>query len=69
MFKYFYFRAGYIDLKLALEFTSYLNKEKDYIPWSSALKNLGYIGSMFSMKPAYSDYEVRINDNYSTADN
>lgn len=45
-------------MKTALEFTSYMDKEKDYVPWASGLRNLGYIGSMFSMKPVYSDYEV-----------
>uniref|UniRef100_A0A3P9I692 Aminopeptidase n=1 Tax=Oryzias latipes TaxID=8090 RepID=A0A3P9I692_ORYLA len=40
-------RAEIISTKLALRTTKYLSKERDYIPWQSALGNLNYFILMF----------------------
>ena len=45
-------------MSTALSLTAYLEKEREYIPWSTALGHLGFIGSMLSMRSSYGDYEV-----------
>ncbi|KAK1160919.1 aminopeptidase Ey-like [Acipenser oxyrinchus oxyrinchus] len=40
-------RAGYIQTTLALDTTKYLSKDKEYMPWESAIDNLGYFSLMF----------------------
>ncbi|RVE74836.1 hypothetical protein OJAV_G00026210 [Oryzias javanicus] len=40
-------RAKIISTKMALRTTKYLSKERDYIPWESALANLDYFILMF----------------------
>ncbi|XP_017284204.1 aminopeptidase N [Kryptolebias marmoratus] len=46
-------RAKIISTTLALSTTKYLSKEKDYIPWQSALKNLGYYIVMLDRTEVY----------------
>lgn len=53
-------RAGQLDMSTALSLTAYLEKEREYIPWSTALGHLGFIGSMLSMRPSYGDYRKYI---------
>ena len=42
--------------------TSYLQKEKEYVPWITAMSSLGYIGAMLEgsedFPKAYEKYEV-----------
>lgn len=45
-------------MSTALGLTAYLDKEREYVPWSSALSHLGFIGSMLSMRPSYGFYRV-----------
>ncbi|MGH0164815.1 UNVERIFIED_CONTAM: hypothetical protein FKN15_047876 [Acipenser sinensis] len=40
-------RAGYIPTTLALNTTKYLSKDTEYMPWESAIDNLGYFSLMF----------------------
>lgn len=54
----FVFRAGQLDMSTALDLTNYLDKEREYVPWSSAFSHLGFIGSMLSMRPSYGFYQV-----------
>lgn len=54
----FIHRAGQLDMSTALGLTAYLDKEREYVPWSSALSHLGFIGSMLSMRPSYGFYRV-----------
>ena len=58
----FLYRAGLMNQTKALDMTAYLQKEKEYVPWSSALSSLSYIGSMLQGSKdypnAYKDYEV-----------
>ena len=51
-------RAGLVRLTTALGLTSYLDKEREYVPWSSALSSLAFIGSQLSLKPSYGLYSV-----------
>ncbi|MGH0179338.1 UNVERIFIED_CONTAM: hypothetical protein FKN15_020663 [Acipenser sinensis] len=41
------FKAGYIPTTLALNTTKYLSKDTEYMPWESAIDNLGYFSLMF----------------------
>ncbi|XP_031564452.1 glutamyl aminopeptidase-like [Actinia tenebrosa] len=51
-------RAGQLKLTTALDLTLYLVNEKEYVPWSSALNNLGYIDSMLcASKGDYAYYK------------
>lgn len=38
-----------LPYELALGFTKYLKKEKEYVPWMSALSNLAYFATQFSV--------------------
>lgn len=51
-------RAGQLDYDIALDINSYLDQELDYVPWNSALENLGYIEMMFTRKGGYSALRV-----------
>uniref|UniRef100_UPI0037E87DE8 aminopeptidase N-like isoform X2 n=1 Tax=Semicossyphus pulcher TaxID=241346 RepID=UPI0037E87DE8 len=46
-------RAKIINTTLALRTTKYLSKERDYIPWESALRNLNYYILMFDRTEVY----------------
>ncbi|MCJ8733359.1 hypothetical protein PDJAM_G00222310 [Pangasius djambal] len=46
-------RAKYINVTLALSTTKYLINDTEYIPWESALKNLGYFILMFDRSEVY----------------
>ncbi|XP_056228766.1 aminopeptidase N [Seriola aureovittata] len=46
-------RAKIISTTLALTTTKYLSKEREYIPWESALRNLNYYTLMFDRTEVY----------------
>uniref|UniRef100_A0A3Q3ESU4 Aminopeptidase n=1 Tax=Labrus bergylta TaxID=56723 RepID=A0A3Q3ESU4_9LABR len=46
-------RAKIINTTLALRTTTYLSRERDYIPWESALRNLDYYILMFDRTEVY----------------
>ncbi|XP_054858173.1 aminopeptidase N [Eublepharis macularius] len=46
-------RAKYISTELALNTTRYLADERDYLPWDTALSNLGYFKLMFDRSEVY----------------
>lgn len=48
LFFMFTARSGTLDYEVALNLTSYLTKEKEYVPWMSALDNMGYFAIQFS---------------------
>ena len=39
-------RAGLLKYEVALEVTSYLKNEKDYLPWAAALSGIEYLDEM-----------------------
>lgn len=51
-------RAKIIPTVLALDTTKYLNKERSYIPWKSAMNNLGYFYLMFDRSEVYGPMQV-----------
>lgn len=46
-------RAGELDYQTALAVSTYLVKERDFVPWSSALSSLYYLFSMFERAGGY----------------
>ena len=48
-----------IDQILALEMTTYLQNEIEFLPWDSAINNLAYIEGMLSKTGLYGLFEVR----------
>ncbi|XP_050699392.1 aminopeptidase N-like [Eriocheir sinensis] len=46
-------RAGQLPYSTALEVTTYLPREAEYVPWAAALDNLGYIRDMLRHTTAY----------------
>lgn len=53
-------RAKYINVTLALSTTKYLINETEYIPWESALNNLGYFILMFDRSEVFGPMQVSI---------
>ncbi|EDV21351.1 expressed hypothetical protein [Trichoplax adhaerens] len=51
-------RSGTIKQSLALGMTKYLSKEKEYVPWTTALGSLGYFDTILSMRPSYGDFKT-----------
>lgn len=51
-------RAKLISTTLALKTTKYLSKERDYIPWETALRNLNYYILMFDRTEVYGALQV-----------
>lgn len=51
-------RAKIINTTLALRATKYLAKERDFIPWESALRNLDYYILMFDRTEVYGALQV-----------
>jgi hypothetical protein len=48
---------GLLSYELALGVTSYLHKETEYVPWSAALDNMGYISKMLRRSGAYGEFK------------
>jgi len=46
-------RSDILDYRTALDVTKYLNHEREFVPWKSAINNLMYIDSMLSRSPDY----------------
>ncbi|XP_043957728.1 aminopeptidase N-like [Gambusia affinis] len=53
-------RAKIIPTTLALRTTEYLSKERDYIPWASALRNLRYYILMFDRTEVYGPLQAYV---------
>lgn len=51
-------RAEILDYSVALDVTKYLNHERDFVPWKTAINNLLYIDSMLIRTPDYDKMKV-----------
>jgi len=51
-------RVGLLKYELALEVTSYLNSETEYIPWAAALTGFRYLEEMLKRTSAYGDFKT-----------
>lgn len=50
--------TGRLDYGTALDVTSYLSHERNYVPWKAGFSTLGYIDSMLSKGSYYLEYGV-----------
>jgi aminopeptidase N len=50
-------RSGYLEIERPFQLISYLNKETEYLPWTSALNGLDYISDMIQLEAAYGPFE------------
>ena len=51
-------RAGYLDIKVALNITTYLTQERDFVPWAAVDDVTGFVASMLGGTEAYENYKV-----------
>ncbi|XP_035717445.1 aminopeptidase N-like isoform X1 [Vespa mandarinia] len=51
-------RAGKLDYAIALDVTSYLAHESEYLPWKAALTALNYLDDMLIMLPGYDKFRI-----------
>lgn len=47
-----------IDYSLALDLSSYLNKETEFVPWKSFFKSITYLDNMLSSSSCYGLFQV-----------
>ncbi|XP_024945954.1 uncharacterized protein LOC107272872 [Cephus cinctus] len=53
-------RAGYINYSLALDLTTYLEHEDDYVPWYAAWTNFGHLNRMLARNKNYALWEAYV---------
>lgn len=53
-----FFRAGIIDVNVALSLSTYLNKETNYCAFKIAVDNLQELSNILQFKPAYDNFKV-----------
>lgn len=53
-------RAGRLNYTTALDVTSYLERETEYVPWKSALTALSYLDNMLNKRLGYDQFRVYI---------
>ena len=54
------FRSGDLDMKIALRTTEYLGSETEYVAWSAASDELGFVSTMLKRNPLYGEYSVSL---------
>lgn len=54
-------RAGKLDYSIALDVTSYLAHETEYLPWKAAFNALQYLDDMLIKTQGYDKFRVNIN--------
>ncbi|XP_018019808.1 puromycin-sensitive aminopeptidase-like protein, partial [Hyalella azteca] len=50
-------RGGVLSYDVAMDALSYLDKETEYVPWKTALNNLGYVKNMLSRTASYGAFK------------
>lgn len=51
-------KTGDIDYSIAFRVIQYLEKEKEYLPWKTALSNLAHVDKMLRFYPLYSSFRA-----------
>lgn len=51
-------KAGELSVGVALPSLEYLDTESDYVPWVSAMNEVGYLSDMLGETEAYGDFQV-----------
>lgn len=49
---------GRVAISTAMATTSYLHKEQDYVPWSTAIDALQHVDTLLSLRPSYGKFKV-----------
>ena len=47
-------------MRIALQTTEYLSNETEYVPWSAATGELGFVSTMLQFDPLYGEFVVSI---------
>ena len=58
------FRADQLNQILALDLTSYIQHETDYIPWITFLRNMNYIGDQLTLRESQGVFKVVHTDSF-----
>lgn len=53
-------RAGKLDYNIALDVTSYLAHETEYLPWNAAFNVLNYLDDMLIKTQGYDKFRVSV---------
>lgn len=53
--------AGELDTMVALNLSTYLLQETDYVPWTAAISWFDKFGVLLYDTPSYEQYMVRVN--------
>lgn len=51
-------KARELSVGVALSSLEYLDTESDYVPWVSAMNEVGYLSDMLGETEAYGDFQV-----------
>lgn len=51
-------KSGDIDYTIPFNILKYLEKESGYLPWKTALRNLGFVDKMLRFYPTYGYFRV-----------
>ena len=52
-------RAGRLPYSVALELTTYLEHDEDYIPWAAALNALSFLDRRLTNNEGYDNFKVQ----------
>ena len=52
--------SGRLDYQIALELTSQLVSNVEYLPWSAAFSAFEHLDTMLALTPAYGNFKVRL---------
>ena len=52
-------RSGVLDYSITFRLALYLVKERDYLPWKTALNALSYVDLMLKRTPVYEKFQVK----------
>ena len=53
-------RTGRLNFTIALSLTTYLTQEADYIPWTTAFRNLNFVHSMMQFSENYENFKLYV---------
>ena len=52
-------RAGLVDQLIGMQMTEYLDREREYVVWTTAVNSISYVSTMLDRSPGYGHLEVR----------
>lgn len=51
-------RSGRLDYSVALDLSTYLTNEVEYVPWEAALRHLSFLDTRLASTDAYNNFKV-----------